>query len=205
MPYEKRYAHCEFREADEDGVLEGYAAVFDQETELFPGFFEVVRRSAFDKTIADGFDTRALFNHDDNQVLGRVKAGTLTLSTDDHGLKVRIKPPEWAGGIVESIKRGDIDQMSFGFVSVQDEETKRSDGTRLRELREVKLFDVSPVTFPAYEGTEIQARSGLFVTEEQAVELRSQFKPKDEEKEPISTGHSIALARRRLRLVELNL
>lgn len=205
MTFERRYANFEYRETDdESGALEGYAAVFDQETELFDGFYEVVRRSAFDRTIENGFDTRALFNHDDNIVLGRIKAGTLSLSTDDHGLKVRIKPPQSAAGVVESIKRGDIDQMSFGFVSIKDEVTSRSDGTRLRELKEVKLYDVSPVTFPAYPTTEVQARRGLYIHDDQEQELRGRLMPEEEIEDPRSTAHSIVtLRRRQLQLVEL--
>src|SRR5690606_3052836 len=111
------------------------------------------------KTLADGADVRALWNHDDSIVLGRTKSGTLRLEEDSKGLKVWIDPPKSAAGYVESIRRGDVDSMSFGFVAVRDKVTKRKDGTTLRELLEVKLFDVSPVAFPAYSGTTIEARN----------------------------------------------
>ena len=150
-------APCEFR-ADADGVLRGYAAVFDEEVEIFPGFREKVRRGAFKKTITESPDIRALWNHDTNFVMGRTTNGTLQLREDDHGLAIEIHPPDsqWARDDVESIRRGDVTQMSFAFrviksLWIEDEE----DDSVIRELLEVRLFEVSPVTFPAYPTTEI--------------------------------------------------
>ena len=149
--------------ANGEKILEGYAAVFDRTTDL--GWFtEVVKPSAFNKTLADGADVRALFNHDSNYILGRVKSGTLTLSIDDVGLrfKVVLPPTQYADDLWESVKRGDVDQSSFGFQVIKERWTYQNEGTQdetaLRELLEVKLFDVSPVTFPAYEETAVTAR-----------------------------------------------
>ena len=96
-----------------------------------------------------------MFNHDPNYVLGRNIAGTLFLEEDDKGLKVRIIPPktQWASDLLISIKRGDITQMSFGFTVILDR-WSYEENIDVRELLKVKLYDVSPVTFPAYAQTE---------------------------------------------------
>ncbi|MGI6593690.1 MAG: HK97 family phage prohead protease [Christensenellales bacterium] len=154
----------ELRTEEKDGVkmICGHAAVFDSWSEtlgtLFP-FKEKVRAGAFLKSIEKD-DIRALFNHDANHVLGRNKAGTLELEEDENGLFVRILPPntQWARDLQVSILRGDISQMSFGFV-VEKDEWSTVDGIDTRELIEVKLFDVSPVTFPAYAQTDVAVRA----------------------------------------------
>lgn len=143
-------------------TIEGYAAVFDSWSESLGGndpFIEKVCKGAFEQTIQED-DIRALFNHDPNYVLGRNKAGTLTLQEDEKGLLVRITPPEtqWAKDLLVSIARGDITQMSFGF-TVESDRWSYEDGKDVRELLKVRLFDVSPVTFPAYTMTECGIRS----------------------------------------------
>jgi|TARA_R100000808_G_scaffold1214_2_gene5706 HK97 family phage prohead protease len=147
------------RNNDGGRTIEGYAAVFGEWSEDLGGFRERIRPGAFKRTLDMGADVRALFNHDPNFLLGRSRSGTLEMSEDDTGLRVSISPPdtEWANGVVESIDRGDIDQMSFGFQTVQDEWLE--DETPSRELVEVKLFDVSPVTYPAYPQTSVGMRS----------------------------------------------
>ena len=143
-------------------AIEGYASVFDSWSEELGGnspFREKVVKGAFEETIQID-DIRALFNHDPNYVLGRNKAGTLTLEEDEKGLKVRIVPPDttWAKDLLVSIKRGDITQMSFGFTVILDR-WSYEDNIDVRELLKVKLYDVSPVTFPAYAQTECGVRS----------------------------------------------
>ena len=143
-------------------TIEGYAAVFDSWSESLGGndpFIEKVCKGAFEETIQQD-DIRALFNHDPNYVLGRNKAGTLTLQEDEKGLLVRITPPEtqWAKDLLVSIARGDISQMSFGF-TVESDRWLYEDNKDVRELLKVRLFDVSPVTFPAYTQTECGLRS----------------------------------------------
>ena len=103
-----------------NSVIEGHAAVFDSWSETLGGIFpfqEIVRKGAFNESIGRD-DIRALFNHDPNYVLGRNRAGTLELVEDDVGLRVRITPPDttWAKDLQASIRRGDITQMSIGFI-----------------------------------------------------------------------------------------
>lgn len=149
-------------ESDGGTCIEGHAAVFDSWSETLGGIFpfkEKVRKGAFAESIGRD-DIRALFNHDPNYVLGRNRAGTLELEEDDVGLRVRITPPDtsWARDITTSIRRGDISQMSIGFV-VEDDEWSSKDGIDTRELKKVRLFDVSPVTFPAYTATDVGVRA----------------------------------------------
>ena len=154
----------ELRVNESDGMtmIEGHAAVFDSWSETLGGIFpfkEIVRKGSFAESIGKD-DIRALFNHDPNYVLGRNRAGTLELVEDEVGLRVRISPPDtsWARDIQTSIRRGDISQMSIGFV-VEDDEWRTENGMDVRELRKVRLFDVSPVTFPAYTATDVGVRA----------------------------------------------
>lgn len=147
---------------DETGVIVGHASVFNSWSEtlgsLFP-FKEIVRKGAFVESIGKD-DIRALFNHDPNYVLGRNIANTLSLEEDEMGLLVRITPPNtsWAKDLSESIRRKDISQMSIGFI-VEDDSWGTKDGIDIREIRKVQLFDVSPVTFPAYTQTDVGIRA----------------------------------------------
>lgn len=148
----------EVREDGDAPKIRGHAAVFDQKTNIGP-FEERVARGAFIDSIGTD-DVRALFNHDPTHVLGRNKSGTLRMSEDSQGLAIEIDPPDtqFARDLMTSIKRGDISEMSFGFRAIKES----WEGTRpkaLRTLEKVRLFDVSPVTFPAYEGTDVAVRS----------------------------------------------
>lgn len=155
---ERRYLPVEFR-VDQDGVIEGYAAVFNQWSEDLGYFREMIRQGAFAKTIKES-DIRALFNHDPNYVLGRNKAGTLDLAEDDHGLQFRVNPPDatWARDLQESIKREDINQASFAFRAIRDNWDHDAEPVE-RELVELHLYDVSVVTYPAYPQTQVSART----------------------------------------------
>lgn len=147
--------------AEQNGemYIEGYFAVYNQETELWPGAYEEIVPGAFDDTLSN--DIRALVNHDPNLVLGRNKAGTLELKSDSRGLwgRIKINPNDTdAVNLYERVKRGDVDQCSFGF-NILDEETEwREDGTVKWRLKKIDLHEVSVVTFPAYEQTGVQAR-----------------------------------------------
>jgi hypothetical protein len=160
---------AEKRSDDETPKLVGYAARFDDVTNISGLFDEVIRRGAFADSIKDKDDVRALHNHDENQILGRTTSGTLKLEEDDTGLKVEIDPPDTqqARDLMVLIERGDISQMSFGF-SVTEEKwnSNKEDERELRELLAVRLFDVSTVTFPAYKSTSIGIRSAEEVMEE---------------------------------------
>lgn len=150
----------ELRAADDNKqpMIVGYAAVFGQMSEDLGGFREQIAPGAFSKTI--GEDIRALFNHDRSVVLGRSKAKTLRLSEDARGLRVEIDPPDTqdARDLVTKMKRGDISGMSFGFRTIKDK-WDEVDGKIVRTLVELRLFDVSVVTYPAYPQTDVAVRS----------------------------------------------
>lgn len=139
--------------------ISGHAAMFDVLSEDLGGFRERIAPGAFTKTLLSA-DIRALFNHDSNFVLGRNKASTLRLKEDLTGLAIEIDPPDtqFARDLMVSMKRGDISQMSFGFYTGADKWAK-VDGEWVRTLLEVELFDVSPVTYPAYPQTDVAVRS----------------------------------------------
>lgn len=146
-------------EQEGDMTIEGYFAVFNKETELFRGAFEEIDSRAFDATL--GNDIRALINHDTSLVLGRNKAGTLQLKTDSYGLwgSIKINGSDMdAVNLYERVKRGDVDQCSFGFDIVSEETEFRDDGTIKWKIKEIDLHEVSVCTFPAYEDTGVQAR-----------------------------------------------
>ena len=147
------------RDDDNNPKIEGYFAVFNQETELWPGAYEKISQTAFDgQTDAD---VRALINHDTTLVLGRTTAGTLRLRTDDKGLfgEIDINPKDTeAMNLYERVKRGDVNQCSFGFQITEEESDFRDDGSVHWEINGVNLYEVSPCTFPAYSATGIEAR-----------------------------------------------
>lgn len=137
--------------------LAGYAAVFNELSEDFFGMREKIARGAFAKSIKED-DVRMLWNHDPNYILARTKSGTLKLWEDDKGLAFEAIPPDtqFANDLIKSIRRGDVSQNSFGFTVRKhnfDEEK------RVRTLQDVRLYDVSPVVFPAYPQTEVWVRS----------------------------------------------
>ena len=146
-------------EGDAMPVIVGHAAVFDVVSEDLGWYRERIDRGAFADTIKQD-DICALFNHDTNRLLGRNRAGTLELSEDDTGLWVRIEPPDttYARDLVAMIERGDISGMSIGFRTLTDE-WNMEDGDEVRKLKKVKLYDVSPVTYPAYPQTDVALRS----------------------------------------------
>src|SRR5699024_2314681 len=159
-----------------------YFVVFNSETELFPGAFEEVANTAFDKSIKN--DVRALINHDTGLVLGRTKSNTLELRKDEKGLWGSIKINENdtdAVNLYERVKRGDVDQCSFGF-EVMDEDTEhRDDGSIKWTINEANLIEVSVVTFPAYQATGVEARQ----KEVKQMEKRKLDKLKNELKERV--------------------
>lgn len=146
--------------AESDAMeISGYFAVFDTETELFPGAFEQIGRNAFNGQLEA--DVRALIDHNTGMVLGRTKAGTLKLSVDDKGLYgvISINPKDSdAVNLYERVKRGDVSQCSFGFEITEEETDFRDDGSVHWTIKGVKLYEVSVCTFPAYSETGVQAR-----------------------------------------------
>ena len=144
---------------DEPPKITGHAAVFDRVAG--DGWFrEKVAPGAFAETLKED-DIRALWNHDTGIVLGRNRAGTLKLWEDAEGLAVEITPPDtqMARDLVASIERGDVSQMSFGFQVLRQTWVEEEDEKDLRIIEKVKLWEVSPVTFPFYEDTDVALNS----------------------------------------------
>mgnify|MGYP004644048747 FL=1 len=147
------------RAADGNLYIEGYFATFTGEYRMLDKAVERIDREAFDGTLGD--DIRALVNHDTTIVLGRTTSGTLTLRVDDIGLWGSIlvnQADQDAMNAYERVKRGDVSQCSFGFDTLSEETEIRPDGTTVWTLKKVKLYEVSVVTFPAYEDTMVEAR-----------------------------------------------
>lgn len=151
------------REENDVLYIEGYFSVFNTNYDLWPGASESVAPGAFSKTL--GGDIRALIDHETRLVLGRNKAGTLELKEDSHGLWGRVsinRNDQDAMNLYERVKRRDVDQCSFGFEIVKEDTEIREDGSVHWTIREVKLYEVSVVTFPAYEETSVSARKKEF-------------------------------------------
>lgn len=162
MKREVRPIMTEFitREDGDMPTIEGYFSVFNSIYEIAPGMTESVAPGAFSKTLSG--DIRALTNHDTTLVLGRTKAHTLELREDEHGLwgKISINPKDTdAMNLYERVKRGDVNQCSFGFEIDSEETDFRDDGTVHWTIKAVTLYEVSCCTFPAYQETNISARS----------------------------------------------
>ena len=163
---EVRFIPNEMRVKSEGGEarkIVGYAAKFNSLSEEMWGFREQIAPGAFTEALKKS-DVRALFNHDPNYVLGRQSAGTVTLTEDDVGLFYEIDPPDtqWARDIVSSIERGGIAESSFAFsMSGGVEEWDDSAQPAIRTIKSVgNLYDVSPVTYPAYPEATTGVRSG---------------------------------------------
>lgn len=152
------------RASDNDLYIEGYFAVFNSEYPLWEGASEVIKPGAFDNSISG--DVRALINHDTSLVLGRTKAGTLTLKQDARGLwgSIRINRDDVdAMNLYARVQRGDVDQCSFGFAIKRETFVDNGDGTYRWEIEEVDpLYEVSVCTFPAYTETSVSARKQDF-------------------------------------------
>ncbi len=202
-PTEKRevrefVAGLELRAAPEGskspGTMVGYAAVFEKYSADLGYFREKIQRGAFAKAIGK-CDVRALVNHDPNQLIGRKSAGTLRMEEDEIGLKVEIDLPDTTVGrdTAESIRRGDMQGQSFSFTTSVDQ-WDWSGETALRTLVEVdELYDVGPVTFPAYEETSVAMRSFKAASDERS-------KPTGPPAHAVESEHDSA----RLRLLEVS-
>lgn len=153
-------------EAPESPVIRGHAAVFDRKSFDLGGFYEIVARGAFRKALDAGraADCRCLFNHDPNLVLASVHNNTLDLREDPQGLHYYANPADtsWARDVRELVRRGDIYQSSFAFTVARDRWEETEDGEIVRTVLEVHdLYDVSPVTYPAYPQTDVSGRNHL--------------------------------------------
>ena len=197
--------------AKDDGtaVAVGYAARFNTLSQNLGGFVENVDPSAFNKTVTEA-DTRALFNHDPNFVLGRMSAGTLRLEVDKVGLRyeVDLPPTQLGRDLAALLARGDINGSSFGFRVIEDEWGETPDGFPLRSLKQVSLRDVGPVTFPAYTAADVALRSLAesrhldlheLVEAAERNELRQLILPAAEQDDDSRENHTEVIRRRRIR------
>jgi HK97 family phage prohead protease len=167
-------------DASENRVLEGHAAVFNSRSGDLGGFVEVIQEGAFTDAIETGQDVRMLVGHDPDKIVARTKSGTLSLSEDDIGLHIRgdVAKTSVGNDLLVSVNRGDIDQMSFAF-SVADDGV-RWDFDRepaVRYITKADLFDVSPVTYPAYDATDIS------VAKRSMEQAKAELTPKAPEKQ----------------------
>ena len=169
------------REANGKRYLEGYFAVFNEAYNVFAGWTETIERGAFARYLASGKDTKILWNHNSDIVLGSTGNRTATLSEDETGLfgSVEINEADQdALNAFARVARGDVTGCSFGFDIAQQEEWWDEAGVYHTKITEVDpLYEVSPCTFPAYEATSISARNKT-----QLEEARERFKKKQEEK-----------------------
>lgn len=156
--------HTREDNASGDIYISGYFSVFNSNYEIWQGATESVDPNAFNEALTD--DIRCLIDHETRLVLGRTKAGTLTLRVDEKGLfgEVRINKNDVdAMNLYERVKRGDVDQCSFGFdILDEDMQVNPNSGDVHWTIKKVKLYEVSIVTFPAYEDTSVSARKKDF-------------------------------------------
>lgn len=163
VPRQLKLDRCEMRlDEDAEPRLTGYAAKYGIQTDIGGWFKEKIKDGAFGEAIEND-DVRALKNHDPNLLLGRTASGTLRLASNTVGLRFEIDVPDTTTGrdTVVEVRRGDLKGCSFSFTVAEDKWTHYDDG-RPSERTIVKigrLFDVGPVTFPAYEATSVAVRS----------------------------------------------
>lgn len=171
---------------DDEMKITGYFVVFNSETNLYESVYEEISDKAFENI--DLSDIRALADHDTAKILGRTKSQTLSLSVDEKGLFGEItinKNDTEAVNLYERVKRGDIDQCSFGFNILNEIMEQREDGSVKWTITEIELFEVSVVTFPAYQDTSVEARSEQM----KQLEKRNLQTRKAKLKERIKTWH----------------
>ena len=190
MPNEQLVSDIERRNAGEcradlteDRKIRGLAIAFNKPSENLGGFREVIYPEAVDRTLREAIDVRALVDHETAKVLGRITAGTLLMRKQTKGLTVEIDPPAttYARDILESVSRGDVSGMSFAFRVMPGGENwiEDEDGFPLREIYDMRIQEVSIVTFPAYPQTNVAlARRSLerhLATRRNTTKWREQF------------------------------
>jgi HK97 family phage prohead protease len=139
-------------------LIRGTAIVFNERSEDLGGFVEVIRPEAMKRTFDEGIDLRAFFDHDPAKVLGRMSAGTLRAETGREGVVVEIDPPSPTDppNLLQSIERGDITGMSFSFRALADD--WKNEGRQIvRYVTDMRVYEVSVVSMPAYEQTHVEA------------------------------------------------
>lgn len=159
--FEKRTLRSELKiqNENEKRTILGFIPYNSKSVDM--GFFEIIAPTAFNKTISDGYDVKAVVNHNMGQILGRIKNNSLRLESREDGLYAECDLPDttYANDVYNLIKDGYCTTMSFGFECIKDE-WKVVDGEEIRFLQEVKLEEISfAVALPCYEGTDSAARS----------------------------------------------
>ncbi|MDD5013733.1 MAG: HK97 family phage prohead protease [Atribacterota bacterium] len=204
---ETRSYPFEISEVREEGEnitkITGYAAVYNQLSDDLGGFREKIKKGFFTEVITTD-DVRALFNHDANMILGRTKNDTLKLEEDKNGLKVEIIPPDttYANNLVNLIRRGDVDQMSFQWQTEKDEWDSSDLNNVTRTLIKAKrLWDISPVTFPAYPQTSAEVNSARQVLKNY-LENYLEEHPDDNTQENREWQERISIAKKKLTILE---
>lgn len=146
--------------SDQAMTIGGYAAKFDRLSQNLGGFVERIAPGFFNKSRGDGWPgVVARYNHDDNQLLGTSRAGTLRLSVDDVGLNYAVDLPKSRADVYELVQRGDVAQSSFAFVVFEEDWSMTDQNFPLRTLVSGQLRDVAPVNTPAYEDTSVSVRN----------------------------------------------
>lgn len=148
-------------ENSNERIISGYINKFNSRSQ-YMGFYEEVAKGAFDKTLADGHNIYAMYNHNSDMILGSTRSGSLRLNVDSIGLhfELRINPNiSYASDIAELVKSGDLEGCSFGFWVTDDEWTYTEDKIDLRIIKELELIEVTITPFPAYLDSEASCRS----------------------------------------------
>jgi HK97 family phage prohead protease len=155
----RAFADCRAGASDNGRRIQGYAIRFHSLSQDLGGFRELIAPEAVDRTLSEGLDVRALVDHDSGKVIGRTRAGTLTLRKDSKGLAIRIEPDEdisYAKDIMRAVARGDVSGMSFGFRTLSDEWAHDAVAEEwTRTVTDMRISEVSIVAFPAYQATDV--------------------------------------------------
>lgn len=168
----RAFAECRAEASDNGKKIRGYAIRFDAKSVDLGGFYEFIAPEAVDRTISEGLDVRALVDHDTAKVIGRTRAGTLSLRKDSKGLKVDIEPDDaisYAKDIMRAVARGDVSGMSFAFRTLEDEWNYEGK-TPIRTVTDMRISEVSIVTFPAYPQTDVQVAQRSLAVFQQAAQ-----------------------------------
>lgn len=153
----RAWAECRAEASDNGRKIRGYGIVFNSMSVDLGGFREIIAADAVDRTLNEGLDVRALVDHDSAKVIGRTRSGTLRLRKDSRGLAVEIEPDDeisYARDIMRAVARGDVSGMSFAFRVIEDEWNYDSK-TPIRTVTDMRVSEVSIVTFPAYQTTDV--------------------------------------------------
>jgi uncharacterized protein len=166
----RAWAECRAEASDNGKKIRGYPIVFNSLSVDLGGFREIIAPEAVDRTLSEGLDVRALVDHDSSKVIGRTRAGTLRLRKDSRGLHMEVEPDEdisYARDIMRAIARGDVSSMSFGF-RVDADEWNYDGKVPVRTVTDMRVSEVSIVTFPAYTATDVQVAQRALLAFQQA-------------------------------------